>query len=403
VTDECKLCRREKDLLNSHIIPRFVIKWIKDTSATGFLRGAKDPNTRIQDYHEELLCEDCELVFSDFEREFASNIFYPHLNNETEKFEYGEWLQKFIISISWRLIVSELSDIDEMEPYHRDAIYDAEEIWRDILNENLSLSADPFTHHIFFLDDVIPDETAEELPDKWEFYISRGIDGTPVFGNQTAIYFKFPKIICISCIQPPDDSELKDTKIEKTGEIGPPQEMGPNWGTFLVNRAEIVTSRNASESEQEKIKERMLDNLEQVAESESLKTHIKRKERELANHNPLDYLNEHCPVCHIRHDLVGFLPPRPLIREEIERMADKNEFTEGIYMEGELAIDEVSEDATPTFILSTVDWTKIVSLYTDVGWVVEAHMDHPEDANPREIGRQATKEKRQMYLEWVRE
>lgn len=396
------MCGREADLLNSHIIPRFVIRWIKETSATGFLRGAEDPDTRIQDYYEELLCENCEMVFSDFEREFASNIFYPHINKNTAIFEYGEWLQKFVMSVSWRLIVSELSEVDEMEPYHRDAIYDAEEIWRDILNGNLSLSADPFTHHIFFLDDVVPDETAEDLPNKWEFYINRGIDGTPVFGNQTAIYFKSPQIICISCIQPLEDSELKDTKIEQTGDIAPPQEMGPDWGTFLVNRAEKVTSRDVSESEQEKIKERMLDNLERVAESESLKAYIKRKERELANHNPLDYLNEDCPICHIRHDLVEFLPPRPLMREEIERMDDKNEFAEGIYMEGELAIDGVPEDAAPTFILSTVDWTKIVSLYTDVGWIVESHIDHPEDANPREIGQRATEEKRQIYTEWVR-
>lgn len=393
------MCGREAELLNSHIIPRFVIRWIKETSATGFLRGAEDPDTRIQDYHEELLCEDCEMVFSDFEREFASNIFYPYINKNTATFEYGERLQKFVMSVSWRLIVSELSEVGEMEPYHRDAIYDAEEIWRDILNGNLSLSADPFTHHIFFLDDVVPDETAEDLPNKWEFYINRGIDGTPVFGNQTAIYFKFTQIICISCIQPLEDSELKDTKIEQTGEIAPPQEMGPDWGTFLVNRAEKVTSRDVSESEQEKIKERMLDNLERVAESESLKAYIKRKERELANHNPLDYLNEDCPICHIRHDLMEFFPPRPLMREEIERMDDKNEFSEGIYMEGELAIDGVSEDAAPTFILSTVDWTKIVSLYTDVGWIVESHIDHPEDANPREIGQRATEEKRQIYTE----
>lgn len=403
MTGKCRLCGREADLLNSHIIPRFVIRWIKKTSATGFLRGAEDPDTRIQDYHEELLCENCEMVFSDFEREFASNIFYPHVNKDTATFKYEEWLQKFVMSVSWRLIVSELSEVDEMEPYHRDAIYDAEEIWRDILNGDLSLDADPFTHHIFFLDDVVPDETAEDLPDKWEFYINRGIDGTPVTGNRTGIYFKFPQIICISCIQPPEDSELKDTKIEQTGEIAPPQKMGPDWGTFLVNRAKKATSRDVSESEQEKIKERMFDDLERVAESESLNTHIKRKERELANHNPLDYLNEDCPTCHIRHDLVEFLPLRPLKREEIERMDDKNEFAEGIYMEGELAIGGVSEDAAPTLVLSTVDWTKVISLYTDVGWVVESQIDHPEDGNPKEIGQRVAEEKGQMYTEWVRQ
>ena len=35
----CALCGQQKDLRKSHIVPRFVGKWLKSTSATGFLRG----------------------------------------------------------------------------------------------------------------------------------------------------------------------------------------------------------------------------------------------------------------------------------------------------------------------------------------------------------------------------
>ena len=46
---ECALCLKEKTLCDSHIIPSFVYKWLKDTSATGYLRNGNSPNLRQQD------------------------------------------------------------------------------------------------------------------------------------------------------------------------------------------------------------------------------------------------------------------------------------------------------------------------------------------------------------------
>lgn len=403
MTQKCRLCGNQADLQNSHIIPRFVIKWLKDTGATPFLRGAEDPDTRFQDYHEKLLCSDCEAIFSDYEREFATNIFHPYINKEKQDFEYGEWLQRFVISVSWRLIVSDLSKVDELDEFHREAIRDAEAIWEKVLLGKLPLNADPFTHHIYFLGDLVVEEAPDDIPDKFEWYISRGIDGTSVYGKHTAIYFKFPQMVFFSCIQPPEVSGLEDTEIGITGEIGPPQVMGPDWGTFLNRRAKIVTERDVSQEEQEKIMERMLDDLERVAESDSLETFRKRWERKMVDHNPLDYLNEECPVCYTRHDVVEFLPVRPLRKAEIDRMNDKNELVKAIYMCGELSIEGVPEDLSPTFILSTMDSTKIISLYEEVGWVVEDEINHSDEVNPVNVGEAAFEGKLQSYKDWVRE
>lgn len=384
-------------------MPRFVINWLKDTGATPFLRGAEDPDTRFQDYHEKLLCGDCEAIFSDYEREFATNIFHPYVNEEKNNFEYDEWLQRFVISVSWRLIVSDLSKVDELKDLHREAIRDAEAIWEKVLLGDLPLTADPYTHHIYFLGDLVIEEVPDDIPDKFEWYINRGIDGTSVYGNHTAIYFKFPQMVFFSCIQPPEVSGLEDTKMGISGEIGPTQVMGPDWGTFLNRRAKIVTERDVSQDEQEKILERMLDDLERVAESGSFETYRKRREREMANHNPLEYLNEECPVCHIRHDVVEFLPSRPLRKAEIDRMNDKNELVKGIYMCGELSIEGVPEDLSPTFVLTTMDSTKIISLYEEVGWVVEDEINHPEEVTPVNVGEAAFEGKLQSYKDWVRE
>ena len=64
----CALCGQQKDLRKSHIVPRFVGKWLKSTSATGFLRGVKNPELRLQDLPTlPLLCGDCEQIFSKLE------------------------------------------------------------------------------------------------------------------------------------------------------------------------------------------------------------------------------------------------------------------------------------------------------------------------------------------------
>ena len=57
----CGLCHEDRKLRRSHIVPDFVGRWLKDTSATGYLRYSGSPNKR----HEVterlyLLCEACE-------------------------------------------------------------------------------------------------------------------------------------------------------------------------------------------------------------------------------------------------------------------------------------------------------------------------------------------------------
>lgn len=71
----CSLCGHEKELSESHIIPKFVSSWIKCTSATGFMRLTPNINVRAQDGFEQyMLCQDCESLFSNWETSVANNI-----------------------------------------------------------------------------------------------------------------------------------------------------------------------------------------------------------------------------------------------------------------------------------------------------------------------------------------
>src|ERR1035437_4486865 len=100
----CLLCQNQRALRKSHLIPKYIFKWLKDTGS-GHLRSCENLNLRIQDgpkHH--LLCQDCKDLFSGFETYFAKQIFYPIVNEGATIFCYNEKLQKFVISVLWRLI-----------------------------------------------------------------------------------------------------------------------------------------------------------------------------------------------------------------------------------------------------------------------------------------------------------
>ncbi len=151
----CALCKSEKELQVSHIVPSFVGKWLKKTSATDFMRGLDDPNKRIQDvWKMPLLCRSCEQLFSGFEAYFAKEIFYPYLNKKKNSFTYDEQLLKFAISLSWRLLVLNEDNFKNNFPQLLQHSKDAEESWRKYLL-GISNSPGPYEHHIFLLDQIV--------------------------------------------------------------------------------------------------------------------------------------------------------------------------------------------------------------------------------------------------------
>ena len=101
----CALCRDPAVLMESHIIPAFVYRWLKDTSVTGYLRAGTNPRRRVQDgLKSKLLCANCEARFNRWETSFATEIFHPYNANERLEARYGDWMLKFCTSVSWRAL-----------------------------------------------------------------------------------------------------------------------------------------------------------------------------------------------------------------------------------------------------------------------------------------------------------
>ncbi|WP_296621227.1 hypothetical protein [Marivirga sp.] len=113
----CKLCDNYSELLESHVIPKSIYKWLKKTSGTGILRGGQNMNIPIQDgFKYYWLCRNCEQKFGQSEKYFIENIFKPvnHNLNESE-FRYDNRLRYFLCSIWWRIIQHSLTEQEVLQ------------------------------------------------------------------------------------------------------------------------------------------------------------------------------------------------------------------------------------------------------------------------------------------------
>ena len=240
----CALCKQEKELKNSHIIPRFVSKWLKDTSATGLLRGVVEPDERIQDFRRiPLLCGDCENRLSDLETYFASEFFYPYLKTKAKNFKYDIRLVKFVISLSWRTLLTGYEGFKQDFPNLKVHVDAAERNWRMCLlgkSEDLGL----YEHHLFFFDYLAQNEN---MPDGFQWYTLRAVDMTLAGNKEKAIaYSKFPWMMFVSSICPTKLDGWIGTKINIAGELAQPQYIEDSlFNRFLLDRSKSILSTQA--------------------------------------------------------------------------------------------------------------------------------------------------------------
>ncbi|MDZ4137692.1 MAG: hypothetical protein U1D66_02305 [Erythrobacter sp.] len=100
----CGFCGSFSELRGSYVLPAFVFRWLRDRSGKGHLRNTDNPNRRVQDGLKlPWLCDECEGRFSKFETAFATKAFHPWHQGQTA-ISYQEWMLKFCVSVSWRVL-----------------------------------------------------------------------------------------------------------------------------------------------------------------------------------------------------------------------------------------------------------------------------------------------------------
>lgn len=251
----CKLCLKNKPLRNSHIFPYFITDWIHNTSVTGKMRSAVTPNKRVQDTRKvKLLCEDCERLFSGFEKYFSEAIFKPVMNSYNPVLNYDYRLLKFAVSLSWRMLAISMQGCPWKLSAHKLAAEKAEKRWREFLLHDIDLNG--YEHYLLMLRLVTGAPKIEGTDININWYFFRTIDGTIVQNSKEAfVYMKLPGFVVISPVKSESFTHMAGTLIEKSGKLRFYEQV-PDRGIFrfLFDRSVEALSPAGTISKRQKDK-----------------------------------------------------------------------------------------------------------------------------------------------------
>jgi hypothetical protein len=273
----CRLCNHDRELNESHIIPSFVYRWLKETSGTGFIRFGHHPNKRMQDgFKPYWLCDDCEDLFNTWETKFANAVFHPLNKGEAMQFRYGPWLLKFAVSVSWRVLkyFIETRDIEHFSTDLQVKADNALSKWEDFLFDRCPHPAQYEQHMIIY--DRLKSFNYPNMPSNINRYIlcTVDIDAISAGDKNGYVYSKMGRIVLIGFIDMPS-YQWKGTKLHvNNGVLGSRHYSLPDkFGEYFVNKARRLAEINDSISPNQKrnIDKSYRKDLDKATNSESFK------------------------------------------------------------------------------------------------------------------------------------
>lgn len=219
-TQTCRLCLKTALLRGSHVLPAFVYRWFKVSSATGYIRTVERPNLRVQDGPVvPLLCDSCEQALAIAEKDFSERLFSPAANGSEISPNYGPWLARFAASVCWRglLWAWESGRLARYEATNEADLRAASERWRTFLGTDGSSGVDPDVHFmpIWPVHGVI----GQDVPPNFNRYLARSIQVEVATGGEHShfVYVKLGPIILLGFIRPAPAGTWEGTAISPTG------------------------------------------------------------------------------------------------------------------------------------------------------------------------------------------
>ena len=167
----CLLCLDGELCELGHIIPKFVMRWLKLASKKSrfYLNNTK---TDVSDTLAlRILCKDCEDCFSHYEKIFVDKFFKKYHRKEKQN-EFGEDVYYFALSVAWRIMASTpmMQGEDSGDQYYR-ALRDA--IRPHLIDPNTSIEVDVY---VFLADDIAASLPAKDLRENLlHFSVRQGI------------------------------------------------------------------------------------------------------------------------------------------------------------------------------------------------------------------------------------
>lgn len=272
----CKLCQKENDLRISHVLPRFLGKYLKETSASGFLT-AVDMNgkqRRAQDlYKRKLLCDQCESVMNEAETFFANTVFYPFKTDKLKTIPVDDRLGRFAISVSLRVLwIMQLVRHPLVEKW-KDQLDELETEWRNYLLRTSNLVVGNHSHHILLSNEAILALGLKSSPNLIHsvlrtsaYYIFEKFEKAYVFANLAGVQI-------VSMIYPPELPVSRGTEVYPNQTFGVVSPPGIGWGGYFQNLLELAKKCAAARSrlsvaQQEMIERAVSKDPERAAMSE---------------------------------------------------------------------------------------------------------------------------------------
>jgi hypothetical protein len=239
----CKLCKKNDQLKISHVLPRFLGKYLKETSATGFLT-AVDVNgkpSRSQDlYKRYLLCDQCESVLNEAETFFADKIFYPFKKNELQAIPEDDRLGKFAISVSLRALWIMQFVEHPLADRWKDQLQGLETEWRNYLLKTPTFAKGNHSHHILLCNEAILAVGLKNSPNLIHsvlrtsaYYLFEKFEKAYVLANLAGVQV-------ISMISPPELPVSRGTEVYPNQTFGVVTPPGIGWGGYFQNLLELA-------------------------------------------------------------------------------------------------------------------------------------------------------------------
>lgn len=268
----CKLCQKESLLEVSHILPKFIFKWITKTSATGKLRVVGKPNVPVQDGIKlHLLCASCEDKFSKYETWFANNFFHPSIKGLKINYDYNETLFKFVISLFWRTIVINL----DREIYNETPLKSELLKCENELREFLLTDKYPTNFNQSYVNMTSYVSNAPKEIKGINHYFTRSADTQIVFNDKDdKMYFYciIPYFFFVGNIKGLNPSDFVNSMINPIGGHFLTTSMmteEPSVSNFMVSQINEANSMTLSENQQNILERKILENIDKYLDSKS--------------------------------------------------------------------------------------------------------------------------------------
>ena len=262
----CELHNDEAELCESHIIPKFVYKWMKETGPGRFRQLGKFNNPLQDGIKKYMLCKDCEDKFSKYEKWFKEKVFYPYLENNRFVVKNENELKFFVVSVLWR-ILKILKD-DGNSYNFKPNLDKAELEWRNYLLHETSISIYN-NFHLFLID------SEYWIDEKSDLYFSRVVDIDIVQNKKKCfVYAKFSSFMLIGEIIGFNENSFKHSNLAIEDEFSSNNQMINEEVIFrfLTERVELIKGfEDLSETQKEKNTIYYKDKLEGLKDSDYMR------------------------------------------------------------------------------------------------------------------------------------